>query len=426
MMKKHDLVAACLAAFVLLSSCLVRPETAQGERQAMLRSLPTYPFIRYEENALQFPGGHQPFDTLYQKLDTLLRTGKGRISIVHIGGSHVQAGYLSHQLRTDFATLGDSVMTERGLLFPFRILRTNAPQNYRITYTGHWEGTRCIKPNGTDTLGLAGAAVSTRDHTASLSLTLNLRDSVPFHFTRLRLLGYATDTTAMPYILYKGKELAARHEQATHSYLIDFPEPCGQADIRFRLPSGGRFTLTGITPENGRDGITYHATGINGADVPAWLRCAHLPQDLRLVRPDLAIFGIGINDANVPPDRFDPEEFKANYRRLIALFKAANPHCALLFVTNNDCLLNLGKRYGKRTNPNTARVARAMKELAKEYGGAVWDQYAIMGGSRSSALWRGKGLMRPDRIHFTAEGYRLIGDMLYNALITDYLETNGN
>ena len=67
MMKKHDLVAACLAAFVLLSSCLVRPETAQGERQAMLRPLPTYPFIRYEENALQFPGGHQPFDTLYQK-----------------------------------------------------------------------------------------------------------------------------------------------------------------------------------------------------------------------------------------------------------------------------------------------------------------------------------------------------------------------
>ena len=67
-----------------------------------------------------------------------------------------------------------------------------------------------------------------------------------------------------------------------------------------------------------------------------------------------------------------------------------------------------------------------MKELAAEYGGAVWDQYAIMGGSRSSALWRGKGLMRPDRIHFTAEGYRLVGDLLYNALITDYLETNGN
>lgn len=425
-MKKYNLIAACLTAFILLGSCLLKPETTQAERRAVLRPLTSYPFIRYEENVLQFPNGHLLFDTLYQKLDTLLQAGKGRISIVHIGGSHVQAGYLSHQLRTDFATLGDSVMTERGLLFPFRILRTNVPQNYRITYTGQWESTRCIKPNGTDTLGLSGAAVSTNDHTASLSLTLNLHDSVPFYFTRLRLLGYANDTTVMPYVLYKEKELTARYEATTRSYLIDLQGPCVQADIRFRIPSGGRFTLTGIIPENGRDGITYHATGINGADVPAWLRCRHLSQDLQLVRPDLVLFGIGINDANVPPDRFDPEEFKANYRQLIALFKAANPHCALLFVTNNDCLLNLGKRYGKRTNPNTARVAQAMKELAAEYEGAVWDQYTVMGGSRSSALWRGKDLMRPDRIHFTAEGYRLIGDLLYNALITDYLKTHGN
>ena len=426
-MKPYIHIAACLTAFILLASCLMRPETTPGGRKAALRPLPTtYPFIRYEDNVLQFPGGRTAFDSLYEKLDTLLQTGRGHVAILHIGGSHVQAGYLSHQLRTDFASLADSVMTERGLLFPFRILRTNAPQNYRIGHTGHWEGTRCIKPSGTDTLGIAGAAVSTRDRNASLSLSLNLRDSVPFFFTRLRLLGYATDSTALPYALHDGDTLWARHEPATRSYLIEYPASCDTADIRFLLPGGTRFTLTGILPENGRDGITYHATGINGADVPAWLRCAHLAQDLRLIRPDLAIFGIGINDANVPADRFDPEAFKANYRRLIALFKAVNPHCALLFVTNNDCLLNLGRRYGKRTNPNTARVAKAMKELASEYGGAVWDQYAIMGGSRSSALWKGKKLMRPDRIHFTAEGYRLVGDLLYNALITDYLETNGN
>ena len=426
-MKPYIHIAACLTAFILLASCLMRPETTPGGRKAALRPLPTtYPFIRYEDNVLQFPGGRTAFDSLYEKLDTLLQTGRGHVAILHIGGSHVQAGYLSHQLRTDFASLADSVMTERGLLFPFRILRTNAPQNYRIGYTGHWEGTRCIKPSGTDTLGIAGAAVSTRDRNASLSLFLNLRDSVPFFFTRLRLLGYATDSTALPYALHDGDTLWARHEPATRSYLIDFPEHQDTATLCFQIPTSGRFTLTGILPENGRDGITYHATGINGADVPAWLRCEHLARDLRLIRPDLAIFGIGINDANVPAGRFDPETFKANYRQLIALFKAANPHCALLFVTNNDCLLNLGRRYGKRTNPNTARVAKAMKELAAEYGGAVWDQYAIMGGSRSSALWKGKKLMRPDRIHFTAEGYRLIGDMLYNALITDYLETNGN
>ena len=371
-MKKYRILSGLLAAFALLVGCHAHERNDSVRREAALRPLPDYPFIRYGDNTLQFPSGRADFDTLYHKMDSLLSTGKGKINILHIGGSHVQAGYLSHRLRMNFSTLGDSVMTARGVVFPFRILRTNAPQNYRIGFTGTWESCRCIKPNGTDTLGLTGAAVSTGDPSASLMLRLN------------------------------------------------------PADIRIHTGEGGRFTLTGILPENDRDGLVYHAVGINGADIPAWLRCRHLPEDLKLIRPDLAVFGIGINDANVPPQKFDPEQFKAHYRELIALFKSANPHCALLFVTNNDCLLNLGRRHGKRTNPNTARVAKAFKELAAETGGAVWDQYHIMGGSRSSALWRGKRLMRPDRIHFTAEGYHLIGDMLYNAIITDYLQADGN
>ena len=425
-MKKYRILSGLLAAFALLVGCHAHERNDSVRREAALRPLPDYPFIRYGDNTLQFPSGRADFDTLYHKMDSLLSTGKGKINILHIGGSHVQAGYLSHRLRMNFSTLGDSVMTARGVVFPFRILRTNAPQNYRIGFTGTWESCRCIKPNGTDTLGLTGAAVSTGDPSASLMLRLNPSDTSAWHFTRLRILGYANDTTAYPYAIHRGDTLLPQHDTATHSFLIHYPEACDTADIRIHTGEGGRFTLTGILPENDRDGLVYHAVGINGADIPAWLRCRHLPEDLKLIRPDLAVFGIGINDANVPPQKFDPEQFKAHYRELIALFKSANPHCALLFVTNNDCLLNLGRRHGKRTNPNTARVAKAFKELAAETGGAVWDQDHIMGGSRSSALWRGKRLMRPDRIHFTAEGYHLIGDMLYNAIITDYLQADGN
>ncbi len=425
-MKKYKLLSGLLAAFSLLANCRAHERNDSTIRETALRPLPDYPFIRYEDNVLQFPGGRADFDVFYHEMDSLLSTGKGKINILHIGGSHVQAGYLSHRLRMDFSALGDSIMTARGIIFPFRILRTNAPQNYLVGFTGTWEGCRCIKPNDTDTLGLAGAAVSTGDSSAGLMLRLNLSDTTAWHFTRLRILGYADGTDAYPYAVHRGDTLLPRHDAATHSYLIRFPETCDTADIRFHVGKGGRFTLTGILPENDRDGLVYHAVGINGADVPAWLRCRHLPEDLKLIRPDLAIFGIGINDANVPVRKFDPELFKARYRELVALFKSANPHCALLFITNNDCLLNLGRRQGKRTNPNTARVAKAFKELAAETNGAVWDQYHIMGGARSSALWLGKRLMRPDRVHFTAEGYELIGDMLYNAIMTDYLQADGN
>ena len=105
--------------------------------------------------------------------------------------------------------------------------------------------------------------------------------------------------------------------------------------------------------------------------------------------------------------------------------KVKNVLIVILAAVNVFLLANLGIRIGQEQERKAA-LEDSVRTLAAEYGGAVWDQYAIMGGSRSSALWKGKKLMRPDRIHFTAEGYRLVGDLLYNALITDYLETNGN
>lgn len=141
-MKKYRILSGLLAAFALLVGCHAHEKNDSVRREAALRPLPDYLFIRYGDNTLQFPSGRADFDTLYHKMDSLLSTGKGKINILHIGGSHVQAGYLSHRLRMNFSTLGDSVMTARGVVFPFRILRTNAPQNYRIGFTGTWESYR--------------------------------------------------------------------------------------------------------------------------------------------------------------------------------------------------------------------------------------------------------------------------------------------
>ena len=70
-------------------------------------------------------------------------------------------------------------------------------------------------------------------------------------------------------------------------------------------------------------------------------------------------------------------------------------------------------------NDNGAAVERAMFELAEEYDGAVWDLFEIMGGNGSATAWRDAGLMKKDRLHFTREGYRLLGDMLYAAIMEE-------
>ena len=85
-MKKYRILSGLLAAFALLVGCHAHERNDSVRREAALRPLPDYPFIRYGDNTLQFPSGRADFDTLYHKMDSLLSTGKGKINILHIGG----------------------------------------------------------------------------------------------------------------------------------------------------------------------------------------------------------------------------------------------------------------------------------------------------------------------------------------------------
>ena len=59
--------------------------------------------------------------------------------------------------------------------------------------------------------------------------------------------------------------------------------------------------------------------------------------------------------------------------------------------------------------------------MAEEHNAAVWDLYDIMGGYGSSKVWQNNGLINKDRIHFTITGYKLLGNLLYNSIIYDWM-----
>ena len=73
-------------------------------------------------------------------------------------------------------------------------------------------------------------------------------------------------------------------------------------------------------------------------------------------------------------------------------------------------------------NTNGIIVVQACLEMGKKYNAAVWDQFDIMGGLRSMQDWEKAGLAKNDKIHFTPNGYKLLGDLLYNALIERYIQ----
>lgn len=370
---------------------------------------------------LYFPRDHQGVKTFYNKLQKQLMRGTNRINVLHIGGSHVQAGYLTAQMRENLSGIRDSFNqayskpADRGVIFPFRSIRTNGPTDYSTDCTGQWGVSKCLSPQYNLELGISGAAMVTTDTTASVSLTLH--DDV-YSFNKLHVLGYSTSPGTYPIISIGTDTLYPSIRNKQGGFLFHLPAETTNCTLSLvGVNENNPFVLRGMIPLSDRDGITYTEAGINGASVPSWLNCEALEKELRLLPPDLVIFGIGINDAATSYDNFSPEVFKDNYRNLIERILKVNPKTALLFITNNDCNQTMRSR---RPNLNTPRAEQAFKELAEEYNGCVFNLFQIMGGQGSAANWVSNGLMQSDRVHFTAEGYRLVADLLYNALITDF------
>lgn len=371
--------------------------------------IPDVPGIRLGKNGLSFPSSHERFDSLLNRL----RNSDEHLNIMHIGGSHVQAGFFPQRLREHFGA-------SRGMLFPWKAIHTNAPADYSLEPSGTWERSRCIEQFPSEQLGMSGAAAITYDSLASLRLELPSR----YAFRCLRIIGEG-EGGAEPYLILDANDtITAIKKDSDFVFLLEKPDSL--CTIRLKgVSDSTRFVLRGIYPEGGEQHIVYTESGVNGASVPSWLRCNLLKEELsRICPPDLVILGIGINDANVPPSRFNIEAFKASYSNLMEEFRKVNPKVCFLFITNNDCWLRVGRQ--RRTyNRNTQKVEQAMVELARECDGAVWNQFRIMGGFGSSGRWVNARLMNRDHIHFLREGYELLADLLYNA-ISEYTECSDN
>lgn len=406
---------------LLLTYCQLMAQTLP-----FVKPVPNYSFAHFEHNAILYPGDSLAMERFFQKMDSVVFFGEGNVSIMHIGGSHVQAGVFTQQFRDNLLSIGSDLMGGQYFVFPFSTGGTNNPSHYIVRSTGNWTYCRNAVYRKTDKrMGLAGAAITTGDSTATVSIMTREKhpnDLTPdFDFNKVTIVGFSETENVIPLVSYDGMNIQGHYDDRKSTYTFFLPNFTDSICILFdSVP--GEFTLTGVLLENDMPGISVHGVGVNGASVPSYLRCDDFERDLDLIRPDLIIFGIGINDA--AEKSFEKHSFKKNYDELIKVIKRVNPDCALLFMTNNDSYkkVKVKRKTRYEVNPNGKIVEDAFMEMGKQYNAAVWDQFDIMGGLKSMQDWEKADLAKKDKIHFTDEGYMLLGDLLYNALITRYIE----
>lgn len=378
----------------------------------------SYSFIRYDSNHLILPADSSLMRLFAEKWYRMLATGEGHINIVQMGASHVQGGSLPHRVRYNLLTPLPNLVAARGLIFPYSAaVKCNNPYDYKVSRTRPLTLTRCVYKEPAERLGLCGIAVTAADEPADIGITLN-EPEINFASTTVTLFGEARGGVE-PYLTIvdrNGDSVALRPVSVDKQLRrYTFEMPCAVDSFHIVMPCtvGQSFAITGVYLDNGAPGISFHSIGVNGASLVEYIsKMPYFTADLQMLKPDLVIFGIGINDASGA--NFDTSVFIRRYMRLVDSIRSVSPDCAFLFLTNNDSFRRSGRNYIVNDNGPIAR--EAFIRLGQMTGGAVWDQFTVMGGLGSMGTWQNNELAQRDHIHFTRKGYQLLADLMSNAL----------
>lgn len=374
-----------------------------------------YPFLHLEYNTLSFPAGVDRWAGVFERLALGDSALQRPLRVLHIGGSHVQGGVLTDAIRSGLTGLaGHPVRAGVGFFFPYALAGANHP-SWQITHiTGKWEGIRAVKEQARGPFGLSALKAVTETPFASLHIALRHADRGIQPFKKVRIYYDIEASSLRPEPFGYTCPDTIWEDPAGRFVEWQYGTPQEALDLVLLPGDAGddpQFVLLGLEWMDDAEALIYDVVGANGASLRTYLQCGGLPGQVQALRPDVVLFGIGVNDANVPNGRFDAEEFISRYESLMQVFLEANPDVAFLFLTNNDTW------YKKRqVNRNVYQVVTAMKGLAAAHEAAVWDQFAVMGGLNSIVSWQKYGLAKSDRVHLTPGGYRLMGDLLVRAM----------
>jgi lysophospholipase L1-like esterase len=200
------------------------------------------------------------------------------------------------------------------------------------------------------------------------------------------------------------------------------PVPRGPHTLSISAVGNGEVRLFGVALESGPVGVQYDSLGVNGAFVGLlanYMDADHWAEQLKHRNPDLVILNYGTNESQF--DRLPMDQYHRDTVEVINRIRAALPNASIMLVAPMD----RGKRgEGGRivTRPTIPRLVDYQRAIAAETGCAFFDTYSAMGGEGTVERWceaRPK-LMGGDYTHPTAKGAEIVGNLIYNAIISAY------
>ena len=201
--------------------------------------------------------------------------------------------------------------------------------------------------------------------------------------------------------------------------LFTVPETC--RDFTLRIESGP-VRLYGIQFLNPASGVVYDSLGLNGAYISVlskFLNEDHWTLQLQHYSPDVVVINYGTNES--VNAAYVDKVFERELREAIRRIRTALPGKGILVMSPMD--------RGERNTAGVIETVPALEHLveiesrvAKEEGVAFFNTFEAMGGNGTMAKWYSAEprLVGADFIHPMPGGAKIIGNLLYKAMLDGY------
>jgi len=341
-----------------------------------------YSFIHEPINVI-LNSGH--LSGLMEKLYDLKKNGNRTISILHIGDSHLQADFITSEIRTTlhkfFGNAG------RGLVVPYRIAKTNEPFNYRSGSTYHWQSKRCVFPGQPLPIGVGGLTISTIDSCADFTIKTNDDSLLSYAFNKVKLF-YQNDSSSYHFYLldHLGNPVGLFTPDSldNYSFILSATLPFLTNEVTIKVAKTeeqqSQATIYGLQLENGNPGILYHTIGVNGAQFQNYSEARYFSEQTKGLKPDLIIISMGTNEAYSL--NFKQATFYSDILSLYSQLKKDNPGAGFLFTTP------AGSYRRKKSNPRLLLAAKSIIRFSTDNNLSCWDLQGVTGGGNSAVNWK--------------------------------------
>lgn len=353
------------------------------------------------------------FHRLWTTMDSVQSNRSGGLNVLYIGGSHVQGGWIGHEIRRLLAAWAPQAEMSRGMHLPYRLAHTNTPTHFRTEMEGSWTADRCTRGKGQarcEAAPIATGILAYPGDSASIQHVSYLPDSSRTAYTSIQL--WTNAERAQWHWTGNAPLRACTPLPANLGWQLELERAADTLAVCFVAPEKAGVWYAGMNGQNASatPHITWHEWGHNGLRIRHAAAQSGWDNLLQQLQPDLIFVGIGLNDA-VDGKRLNVPAYAAHYEALSSILRSSG--AAVVLLGNTPAM----HRSTSLAAPSTS-IGNWLRQHSRAHGMGYMDLTNALGGPGIVAEWIEEERMQPDGMHFTAKGY----SALANALFTSWMD----